>query len=227
MNNARRGIVLLPILLVAGALLLLLGGLALWRQMSKSVEAVPAQACTCDDSADIQNRLAEAKAAIGEYQTAIGEFAARPDTKYSDALYQAEQENVQLAINAATRRGTNKVSGDTRTDCTTIVKAATACMKASGQTHENVHASSCNAMKAAGRAYRGSMTIIEAWKEEISGYTAEIAYLNRNLAGIKSANCWTCDVDGKSYAVRSDCERGCRPTLGSTIKLGLRCTQAK
>ena len=146
---------------------------------------------------------------------------------YNDALFLQEQENVQAAMNAVKRRGTRKVSGDTRIDCTTIVNAATACLKASGQTHENMHARACNAMKAAGRAYRTSMTMVQVWNEEIAGYASEIEYLNRNLAAAKTDKCWTCDVDGKSYADRSECERSCRPTLGSTIKLGLRCTQAR
>lgn len=228
----------LPAIILIGVLLLVVG-IGIWMLIrtknAKGIEKVPAVACGCKDINDIDSRMAEARAAITEYQTAIQEVRAwdrdhSTTTMYRDNFFQQEQANVQIAVNNAHKPGTHSVNGDTLTDCSTKVSNSTVCLKASAQTHENVHATTCQ-QKKAGKSqfanYKESMTLEQVYDDEIAGYSAEIKYLNENRREAKkdpTCGDWECDVDHKTYDNRPDCERGCRPTLGSTIKVGLRCT---
>jgi hypothetical protein len=194
--------------------------------------------CTCADVADLENRLGEANAAIAEYQAAVGELRgvdakAGKKTMYSDGLYKYEQENVQLAIDGAYKKGARSGKGDTDTACETKIAAPTACLQGSFQTHENLHSASCQRVKQElgdkysplTTDYRNSLTMEAFWNEEIAAYTAEIKYINENLPKAKAdtSKCqWTCIDDGKSYDDHTVCEKSCRGGLGKTIT-GLRC----
>lgn len=224
---------LLCLVLVAALVLIWV----LWgRQKSAhKVVSIGEGACTCADTADMENRLKQVNAAIAEYKRMIQEVKgldaqSGKTTMYSDGLYQYTQENVLNAIREASRP--TDVHGDTHTDCSTEVSAPTECLKGSLQTHENVHQATCKKTRstmASEGNYRNTMTMAEFWNDEIAGYSAEIGYLNKNLAVARADDScdWTCDVDNKTYRSHEVCERSCRPTLGSTIKLGFRCTQTK
>jgi hypothetical protein len=232
----------LPFIALLFVLALVVGVLAvmyLQHSDAKTVVPVASGECSCADVADLENRLAEANAAIAEYQVAIGEIravdaASGKKTMYSDELYTYEQENVQLAINGAHIRGTRSGSGDTDTACETTVNAPTPCLQGSFQTHENVHSSTCQRVKQGmGDQYsplttdfRETLTMEEYWNDEIAAYTAEIRYINENLPKAKAdtSKCqWTCIDDNKAYDSHEVCERSCRGGLGKTITTGYRC----
>jgi hypothetical protein len=225
--------------------LLLVAGLFYYMQIRHTIPAkvvpVSSGTCTCSDITDLENRLNVANAAIAEYQNGIQDVndhdatVGKP-TMYNEVTYAEERANVQIAINAVLPRGAPTGTGDTTTDCETVVKADTPCLQGSVQTHENVHSANCQnikqQLKDAGKLndftnYKDSMTMVEYWNDEIAGYQAEIAYINTNLATAKAdASCkWACDVDHKTYDSDPECERSCRPTLGSNIDVGLRCRE--
>jgi len=125
-------------------------------------------------------------------------------------------------------------------DCSITINNDDACHYAVLESHEKVHQAACKAYHAndtlhapwdgllPGRHtdYKESMTMAEFADEEARAYKAESQYIQDTLATLK--NCWTCDVDKKSYTDKSVCEQSCRPTLGSTMKLfGSRCTHPK
>jgi hypothetical protein len=114
---------------------------------------------------------------------------------YNENLYAEERKNVDIALAKAFTEGTHSGHGDTGTDCGTKVTAATPCMQGSLQTHENVHAATCQRIKGqlAGQGksswttnYKNSMTIAEYWNDEIAGYQAEIPYINAELEHIRA-----------------------------------------
>lgn len=213
------------------------------NQAHKASADVPAAAgtCTCKDTKDLENRLKVVNAAIAEYQNGIADVNAHDaevgkPTMYNEGTWNDEQANVLIAIQGVLPKGAHTGHGDTTTDCGTVVSADTPCLQGSFQTHENVHRATCQRiiqqLSDAGKGsqfqnFKESMTMVDVWNDEIAGYNAEIDYINKNLAAAKSdTSCkWECDVDHKSYDSHEECERSCRPTLGSDIKLGFRCSQ--
>jgi hypothetical protein len=138
-------------------------------------------------------------------------------------------------------KSTPKPSANTNGgDCSITINNADSCRHAVLESHEQVHQAACKAYHAEdilpapwdsalpGRHldYKDGMTMAEFADEEVRAYKAEAQYIKDSLDSMK--NCWTCDVDGKSYTDASVCELSCRPTLGSTIKpFGSRCTHPK
>jgi hypothetical protein len=159
---------------------------------SKSIVPVPPIACHCPDIADIRNRLNEAGAAAAKYAqmseamtTADG--PAGTPTMFSEDRWKQGEDAVQKDVNAAYTPGTKSGKGATDTACVTRVESASPCIRASLQTHENVHAASCEASKRSGATgtygdYKASMTMANYWREEVAAYTEEVRYLSSNLA---------------------------------------------
>jgi hypothetical protein len=212
-------------------------------QAHKAAADVPVAAgtCTCKDTKDLENRQKVVNAAIAEYQNGIADVTAHDaevgkPTMFNEGTWDEEQANVLIAIKAVLPTGAHTGHGDTTTDCGTVVNADTPCLQGSIQTHENVHRATCQRvirqLSDAGKGdrfqnFKESMTMVDVWKDEIAGYNAETEYITRNLATAKSdTSCrWECDVDHKSYDSHEECERSCRPKLGSNIRLGFRCSQ--
>jgi len=218
---------LIPLLITIAVLALIIGGLYYMYGNQKQVVPVQSGQCTCKDIPDLKNRLNEVNAAIAEYQDAIGtqqahDAKAGSPTMYNEDDYNEERGNVQNAIIAAHTKGTRSGSGDTGTDCGTTVTAATPCLQGSFQTHENVHAATCqrikDQLKSEGKFswttnYKDSMTMIDYWNDEIAGYRAEIPYLNQEIAHAKSTpGClqYECKKgSGKFFDTATACTANC------------------
>jgi hypothetical protein len=190
----RSGLALLFIIFVIGlAVIVVIGGVSyVVFKDAKSIVPVPPIACHCADIADIRNRLNEVAAAAAKYAqmastitTADGP-AGKP-TMFSKDQWKQGEDAVQKDVNAAYTSGAKSGKGETDTACITRVESASACIRASLQTHENVHAATCQAVKQRGRIgtyddYKASMTMAEHWREEVAAYTEEARYLSSNLA---------------------------------------------
>lgn len=218
---------LIPLLVAILLVALVLGGLYYVYGNQKQVVPVASGKCTCNDIPDLKNRINEVNAAIGEYQAAIGDVQSHDagtgkPTMYNEGTFNEEKANVQIAINGAHTQGTRSGSGDTGTDCGTTVKAATPCLEGSFQSHENVHAATCQRIKGQLKSgdklswttnYKDSMTMVEYWNDEIAGYQAEIPYLNQEIARAKSdPGClqYECKKgSGTFYDDAVECTRNC------------------
>jgi hypothetical protein len=220
----------IPFLILVGILILAVGVLAVMyfqHSDAKTVAAVDSGTCTCADIPDLKNRLNEVNAAIAEYKLAIADVQAHDKevgspTMYNEGTFNDEQANVQIAINGAHTKGARTGTGDTDTACETKVDAPSSCLKGSIQTHENVHSATCLQTKknldAAGKGswttnYKNSMTMIEYWNDEIAAYSAEIPYLNREIASAKSdAGCFQYECkkgSGVFYDDAVECTSNC------------------
>jgi hypothetical protein len=181
---------------------------------AKQIVPVPPIACHCKDVADIENRIAEAQAAIDAYTQMINAIsasdAAGKPTMFSSAGRSQGEANVQNAVNVAHHPGTTTGSGETDTACVTTIKTSSECIRASLQTHENVHSASCQAAKQSWRTgtygdYKASMTMADYWREEVAAYSAELTYLGNNLAQAKAEpGCAPVAVKQETYPGRSD-----------------------
>jgi hypothetical protein len=187
--------VAIPFLILVGVLVVVvvIGGVSYVKYKdAKSIVPVPPASCHCPDIADIRNRIAEAGAAIDAYTRLINAIAASDaaagtPTMFSENQLAQGEATVQTAVNAAHVPGTTSGSGTTDSACVTTVKSGSACIRASLQTHENVHAASCEASKSSGRTgrfgdYKASMTMADYWREEVTAYAAEQTYLASSLA---------------------------------------------
>ena len=159
---------------------------------ARSIVPVPPVACHCPDIPDIRNRIAEASAAAAKYGQMAADIeaadatAGKP-TMFGEERWKAGEAAVQVEVNAAHVQGTRSGNGRTDTACVTTVESASPCIQASLQTHENVHAASCQASKKSGRTgtygdYKASMTMAAYWREEVAAYSEELKYLSDNLA---------------------------------------------
>jgi hypothetical protein len=227
------GIVWMPIIIALVAVAVILGGLYLVFGNQKQVVSVQSGKCSCDDIPDLKNRLNEVNAAIAEYQLAIQDVQSHDTgtgstTMYNEGTFKEEQANVQNAINGAHTRGTKSGSGDTGTDCGTKVTAGSACLQGSFQSHENVHATTCQRTKGELSSkgtgswttnYKDSMTMVAYWNDEIAGYQAEIPYLNNELNHATSApGClqYECKKgSGVLYDTAVDCTNNCVRKIAS------------
>lgn len=234
MRENNENAIAIPFLILVGILILAVGVLAvMYIQHSdpKTVVAVESGTCTCSDIPDLKNRLNEVNAAIAEYNLAIGDVQAHDTevgspTMYNENTFNEEQGNVQIAINGAHTQGTRSGSGDTDTACETNVDAPTPCLRASFQTHENVHSATCKQTKANLKSdaswttnYKDSMTMIEYWNDEIAAYNAEIPYLTKEIAHAKSdPGClqYECKKgSGVFYDDAVECTRNCIRKIAS------------
>jgi hypothetical protein len=181
------------ILVVAFAIIVVIGGVSyVVYKDSKSIVPVPPVACHCPDIADIRNRLKEVGAAAAKYTQMASTISAAAGPGGQPAMFNEDQWKqgeaaVQSDVNAAYTSGAKSGKGSTDTACVTRVESASACIRASLQTHENVHAASCEAAKQSGRTgtygdYKASMTMADYWREEVTAYTEEARYLSSNLA---------------------------------------------
>jgi hypothetical protein len=181
--------VLVVVLLVGGGSYVAFHG-------AKKVVPVPEDVCKCSDIADMENRVNEAAAGAGAFAQLVGAQAAADaasgtTTMYTDALYLKGKSAAQSAVSAAHTAGAGTGKAETGSDCVTQIDAPTDCLRASLQTHENLHSTTCDALKASGKVaklgdYKFTMTIVDYWREEVAAYSAELNYLGRQLARVKA-----------------------------------------
>jgi hypothetical protein len=170
------------------------------RHRSNVVEAD----CSCSDLGDIGNRINEANAAIKEYGIMIGEMTAL-DAKngkpamYGTSLYKESDGRVRAAIEKASKKGANAVTGETTRNCRIIADGPTECLIKAVQAHEKSNAAKCDAIKdrlstekgmyvADSTYFRDTMTMVEFWRQEIDAYTAELKYLDKNQKLLRADN---------------------------------------
>ena len=153
--------------------------------------------CDCSDLADIENRIKEANAAIKEYEKMIQELKERDaasgrTTMYNSALQKSSDERIEAAIGKVSSKDAKTLVGETAKNCAITFNATTKCMIKSMRAHEKSNADSCERVKDKLMAekgmyasdstyYRDTFSMAEFWSDEIAAYTAELAYLNKNL----------------------------------------------
>jgi hypothetical protein len=153
--------------------------------------------CDCSDLADIENRINEANAAIKEYGIMIEELKELDakngkTTMYSSGLQKDSDERVQAAVSKVSIKDAKEVVGETGKNCSITANATTKCLIKSMRAHEKSNSDSCEGVKdrltaekgmsaADSTYYRDTFTLVEFWSDEIAAYTAELAYLNKNL----------------------------------------------
>lgn len=217
----RSGLALAFLILVGlFVIIVVIGGVSYFvYKDSKSIVPVPPVACHCPDIADIRNRLKEVGAAAARYAQMAGTITAAAGPAGQPAMFSEDrwtqgEAAVQSDVNAAYTPGTKSGKGKTDTACVTRVESASACIRASLQTHENVHAASCQAAKQSGRTanlgdYKASMTMADYWLEEVAAYTEEARYLSSNLAqamGESGCNPPPAAVKAETYPGRANKE---------------------
>lgn len=197
--RGRAGFLQIPFLILIGVfvVIVVIGGVSYYKYKdAKTIVPVPPDACKCKDVEDMANRIAEAEAAIARYTqmiTAImaSDAAAGKPTMFSADQHARGEASVQTDVNGAHKAGATSGSGQTDSACVTTVKSGSECIRASLQSHENLHSASCQGAKASGRVgkyddYKMSMTMADYWREEIAAYGEEIKYLTEALARIKT-----------------------------------------
>jgi len=217
----RSGLALVFLILVGlFVIIVVIGGVSYFvYKDSKSIVPVPPIACHCSDIADIRNRLKEVGAAAARYAQMAGTITAAAGPAGQPAMFSEDrwtqgEAAVQSDVNAAYTPGTKSGKGKTDTACVTRVESASACIRASLQTHENVHAASCEAAKQSGRTanlgdYKAAMTMADYWREEVAAYTEEARYLSSNLAqamGESGCNPPPAAVKAETYPGRANKE---------------------
>lgn len=150
-------------------------------------------ACGCRDLKDMQNRIAEAEAAVKEYQYQQKLFF---NKKFDSLIYKDEiQVAVKDIIDKAHIRGTNSVGSGTHTRSCELNPITvgdptwmrvTPCLKAAVEAHERLHMDNCVRWKDKegfdrGLDYRNEMTMVEALGEEMSAYANEIRFLRSQI----------------------------------------------
>ena len=156
------------------------------KEAKEAKEVGPA--CKCSDVPSMKDRIAEAQAAIDAYRTAMAGMSR--EQEFSESGHTTVRASVQKAIDAYRRAHPQFRSypAETYTSCEIqIDPGATPCLREALQTHESVHAKSCQDKK---RWYdfliwkldwKQKMTLRDVQQEEIDGYQAEIDYLNKTL----------------------------------------------
>jgi hypothetical protein len=171
-----------------------------------------AQTCGCNDIGDIKRRLAEANAAVQTYSAEMQKMVEQMQRTGDRLEYNAErrqklQSRVQDALNkvAAGKISTTPTMGDnpggTSNLCETTIglhPSATACMRKSVKRHEEHHRQECLKTKSLGKTLgmaasgkdrfeADKASLVQYAMEEIGGYTAEIMFLQGELARLSNA----------------------------------------
>lgn len=168
--------------------------------------------CTCNDINDLTNRLHEVDAAILEYQNQIKGMETEEQETGKPLMttpgnYKLGsgglQDRVQRIINMVSDTTAHTSHSETEPgDCNIINRAATSCMQASTDAHENIHRAAC--LKARSTLveellrqngdWKQTMRLADVAKEEIAGYTAEKAFLLSQMSSLR--NCKAPQLSG-------------------------------
>jgi hypothetical protein len=148
--------------------------------------------CDCIDKGDIKERLKLASAAIKGYGQ---ELMAIGTARYTPKLRVEMQARVNRVMGAARTpgRAPMRAEGSTTNNCDIEVRAPTRCLEAAIRAHEKVHQDACRATwekhqkaillgKGSDRFEAQGLTMSAYIMEEVTGYQAEISFLNQELA---------------------------------------------
>lgn len=160
--------------------------------------ALPAAAqkpCDCIDKGDLKERLKRSTAAIQAYGKELATVGAQP---YSAAGRDALQGRVNDAMFGAKTKGRIPLNahGTTSNNCDIVVNAPTKCLEAVIRAHEQVHQDACKRDyettapkilmgKAKDRFDALNTTMAFYIMEEVAGYQAELAFIQRELARLE------------------------------------------
>ncbi len=179
------------------------------------LSAIPliAQApCDCIDKGDIKERIKRDTAAIEAYGKEIITMAMTPYTTPGRVALQARVNTAMSATNTPGRIPL-QASGSTDNSCNITVNAPTKCLEAAIRAHEKVHQDACRATydqhhvifrrKAMDRFEALNMTMAGYIMEEVSGYQAEIMFLQKELARLERDCKPPPPPHGRDYTSRS------------------------
>ena len=150
--------------------------------------------CDCIDKADIKERIARAQNALKAYGEEMAKIGWAP---YTAEGRKALEELVEQAIFEQKREGINLgAGGHTSNLCIMEINAPTRCLEEAIRRHEKVHQEAClrtleSHMKeilfgnAADRFEANGATMSGYIMEEVMGYSAEIAFLQSELARLE------------------------------------------
>lgn len=147
-----------------------------------------ASLCTCKDMKDMRFRLNKITAALHAYDVNIRDYAEQAgrtgdDVPFSDEEEAALQGRVNTIMSTTTQpNGGHSFGAETDGDCqTTYDAAATPCLRAALEIHENVHRQRCKVTPFGGFVRPKNTTMIEFAQEEIRAYLAEQQFLADKL----------------------------------------------
>lgn len=151
--------------------------------------------CDCIDKGDLKERMKRATAAIQAYGKELAAVGAQP---YSAAGREALQGRVNNAMFGAKTKGRIPLNahGATSNNCDIVVNAPTKCLEAVIRAHEKVHQDACRRDydqtaskilmgKANDRFEALNTTMAFYIMEEVAGYQAELAFIQRELARLE------------------------------------------
>jgi hypothetical protein len=170
-------VVVLVVVVVAG------GTAAYMGRMVNGIKPILPDACPCntdEDRKDMENRLAEAQAAVNKLNS---DFASNATSgkPFSGGQKESDVSQVSEAMGA---KEVNKVGG-TKSNCETWTsKDKPACIRWALQTHENVHSAACQKFVNGGGKgdWKEAGTMADYWREDARAYQAEIDFLKSKLA---------------------------------------------
>lgn len=168
--------------------------------------------CDCIDKGDIKERIKRDTAAIEAYGKEVAKLAMTP---YTTSGREALQARVNTAMSATNTPGRIplRASGSTDNNCNITVNAPTKCLEEAIRAHEKVHQDACRATydqhhvifrrKAMDRFEAMNMTMAGYIMEEVSGYQAEIMFLQKELARLERDCKPPPPPPGRDYSSRS------------------------
>ncbi len=177
-----------------------------------SIPLIAQTPCDCIDKGDIKERIKRDTAAIEAYGKEITKLAMTPYTTPGRVALQSRVNTAMSAINTPGRIPL-QASGSTDNNCNIVVNAPTKCLEEAIRTHEKVHQDACRATydqhhvifrrKAMDRFEAMNMTMAGYIMEEVSGYQAEIMFLQKELARLERDCQPPPPPHGRDYSSRS------------------------
>lgn len=188
--------------------------------------------CECEDWQDINSRLKQVRAVIEVLKSEIEiikeeEVTTGETVEFdNDRKERIEKEKMQIAMNQVVDeeaekgiKGIRKATGRTETAyCKIENYAETPCLRKYIQAHEAVHQTACVQIPYLKRAvknffsdgYLGEGTLLQWVEEEINSYSAEIPFLEADIARLKQACALMFEVDLRQEAAASGPTGGIR-----------------
>jgi hypothetical protein len=189
------GFAFVPVIVAALIAAGMIGGAAWWFHGDVKVAPVDENVCQCSDLEDMKNRIAEAGTAARAFAAFTSDQLSADDAAGTTTMYSEDRDNqttavAQGAVTSAHTTGTTSGKGKTQTDCVTKIETSSACIRQSLQLHENVHSTTCQAIKAAGKDttgdFKDTMSLVQYWSEEVRAYSKEIEFLTRQIARVSA-----------------------------------------
>lgn len=152
--------------------------------------------CDCIDQADIKKRIRLATEAINGYVSEMPKWIVSPYTPKDRVVLQSRVEAFMVA-HAGVKGLHPAASGGTSNMCFVDVQAPTKCLEEAIRRHEVVHQVACEKVRtqalkkilsgqASDRFEAVGATMLDYMNEEISGYMAELEFLQSELRRLQN-----------------------------------------